>query len=183
MSKVADRERVSSSEEVGIIDDVRFVEPVINDGPTGPAPEPYTNYKAFEDAHVIPGQVLCEGYSPRHAVDSACHTRFPLNGENIKRHIDGGCGGGFRFNIKKIKDRTSPFWKSLKDTGLDIQELRCDHCQAVIPLTATSINLHLIPHRGKNRSTAVATQLLITFIKEQTILEAEQLDPYLSNSY
>ena len=173
MNKPAIRE---SDEEV--LSTVESVEPSQSDQ----APEPYTNYKSFEDAHIIPGQVTCEGYSPRHPIDLACHTHFPLNGENIKRHLN-SCGGGFRFKVKKIKDRTSGFWKSLKDQSLEIQELRCDHCLAVVPLNATSINLHMIPHRGKNKQPSIASELLITFIRETTVQEEDQLDPFLANSY
>lgn len=144
--------------------------------------EPYTNYKAFNDAHVIPGRVTCEGYAPRHPVDVACHTNFPLTGENVKGHIDHEHGGGFRLRVKRIKDRTSPFWDSLKTQGLEIQELRCGHCDAVMDVSATRMGLHFVPHRGKNRKSGVAEELLITFVGNAPIVEEDYVDDFIANS-
>ena len=156
--------------------------PTVHAHSSEPVKEPYTNYKAFNDANIIPGRLVCEGYAPRHAIDIACHTSIPITGENVKRHVDADHGAGFRIRVKRIKDRTSPFWPSLKEQGLEIQELRCEHCDAVIDVSATRMLLHFSPHKGKNRRSKATDELLITFVTPTPAEAEEFMDPFMANS-
>ena len=129
--------------------------------------EAYTKYEVFDTLNIIPSMVVCDAYKPTHLGPSnfSCHSRVIPTVDNIKNHISLGHSGGFSVEFKRIPQKTAKLWKALKAAGVEIVEMRCDHCNDTVDITVTDVGRHLKPHSGKSRRRGpkATDTFLITF--------------------
>jgi hypothetical protein len=112
-----------------------------------------TNWRALEDAGFIPVRLQCQSYQPVQPVDGSCHTNILPTGENAKAHLaeEHGSGGGFTVVMRISDGKKSKFWRELADQKIELQDFRCDVCDAQLPLVARRISPHFKAHPGKSR--------------------------------
>lgn len=116
-----------------------------------PKPKTFTNWKAFEQAKLVPATIKCEAYRPVFQHDASCHSNLLFTVETLQRHIDGDHGGGFRFFLKQTDGKPSPLWKALEEAGLEAHDFRCEICDKQLRFHPSSIIPHLKAHGGKTR--------------------------------
>lgn len=115
------------------------------------APRTTTNWKAFQDAGLIPVAVKCQAYHPTHLQDTSCHTKILPTAENIKRHTAAEHGGAFAFYLRKTDGRPAKFWEELMTSGLEATDFRCGTCKGELRFHPSSFLAHLKGHRGVTR--------------------------------
>lgn len=114
------------------------------------------NWKAFEQAKMIPVEIICSGYDPIHPYDASCHSRLRLNAAAILGHIKGQHGNklgtGFSFRLR-ANDGTKIWggWKALADAGVEVSDFRCEICDQQIKFAPQNILKHMGTHNGKTR--------------------------------
>jgi len=116
-------------------------------------PKTITNWKVFNQAMVVPTQIVCQDYWPAQTADTSCHTKLRLLAPNIARHMDPAheSGGGFQFVLRQTDGKPWSGWTDLEALGAEIHDFRCDICNAEIQLTPRAILRHMRPHNGKTR--------------------------------
>lgn len=119
-----------------------------------PAKRTYTAWEAFAKAGLRPTSIDCQGYPvpgiAKH--DFTCHTHLLLSAGNIKRHIEAGHSGEFRFFLKKSDSKTPhPIWKELEELGIEAQDFRCHNCDKTLRFHPTAILPCMRAHGGKTR--------------------------------
>ena len=119
-------------------------------------PEPvksktYTNWKAFNQARLVPTILTCSAYKPVHLADMSCHTKLLITGESVQKHIEHDHSGGFIVQVKTSDGKLSNFWQELEDLGLEAHDFRCDICNKILRFHASSIIPHMKAHGGKTR--------------------------------
>jgi hypothetical protein len=110
-----------------------------------------SNWEAFNNLGLIPKQIVCHAYKPVHQSDESCHTRLRFDTKTILAHVEAGHGGAFQFDLRRSDGKQWNGWADLKAAGVEIHDLRCEVCDAVIRPHETFIEQHLRPHRGKFR--------------------------------
>jgi hypothetical protein len=128
---------------------------------TPATPKTLTKWNALAEARLAPTEIVCMGYRPYHLFDASCHTRLMLNPAQIKAHIEGGHGGGFKLHFRKA-DKPWPGWKQFEELGLESMDFRCDICDAQVPFHPTHILKHMRPHNGKTRRVLPGGDYLMT---------------------
>ena len=124
-----------------------------------PTPELRTDWNAFEKADLVPSEIVCQSYWPAQQHDMSCHTRLRADASNILNHInpEHGSGGGFIIKLRKARTKDKPevvgFWNALREAGVEILDIRCDHCRGEIKnLTAQALLAEFKPHKGAHKS-------------------------------
>lgn len=135
----------------------------VKQGKTG-----WTNWMVFAKAGLVPKEVICQAYKPMQMADMSCHTRLPLSISTINEHIKAEHGSGFLFRLRK-GDAEWPGWKQFAESGLELHDLRCDVCDAEIPLSVPRILTHLRPHAGKTRRVKDGGDYLLTINPEKPV--------------
>jgi hypothetical protein len=115
------------------------------------APRTTTNWKAFQDAGLVPVAVKCQAYHPIHLNDVSCHTKVPFSAENLQRHTAMEHGGAFQIYLRKTDGRPAKFWEDLMVSGLEALDFRCGSCKAKLRFHPSSFMAHLKGHRGITR--------------------------------
>src|SRR5665213_3076231 len=122
-----------------------------------PAPAPaeapknsYTNWKAFENAKVVPVVMICDVID-RHPADESCKTRLVPTAENLMKHFSAEHGGGFQIKFKQTDGKPWPGWKQLDEAKFEVVDLRCEVCNRSVEISARDILNHIRPHQGKFR--------------------------------
>ena len=136
--------------------------------------KPYSNYRAFTLASLVPKEIECLGYKQAHPYDESCHTRLPLDVKTILAHVPSH-GGGFKFTLRK-GDKEWPGWKELINSGFEVHDFRCDVCNAVLPLTANQINFHMRPHAGNTRKVRDGGAFLMTLASGRPLTVDEDFE-------
>jgi hypothetical protein len=124
-----------------------------------------TNWRALEDAGVIPVRVVCQDYVPVSArMDMSCHSNLAISGENVTRHMveEHGTGGGFAMYLRLSDGKKSKLWRELEDAGVELHDFRCDICDEQLPLQPRRIARHLQPHSGKSRHARANSKFWMT---------------------
>lgn len=126
----------------------------------------YTNWKAFEQAELSVKNIRCDGAGPLHMYNLGCHTNIIPKATNIGQHVDAGHGGGFAFTLGN-DGKTSPLWDELRNAGLEIREVRCDHCDADVRLHPKKLQDHgFKQHFGKKSKSKPEGIFHITLSRE-----------------
>lgn len=138
-------------------------------------PKTYTNWKAFEQAKMVPTSIKCEGYRPVFQHDASCHTNLKFDSQTLIRHIQGDHGGGFRFFLKQ-GDKISPLWADLAEAGLEAHDFRCEICDRILRFHPASFLVHQKAHAGKTRRVLPggAYNLTLSLAKPEEILDSEE---------
>lgn len=116
-------------------------------------PSTMTKWEVFDQAMIVPTQIMCQDYWPTHRTDGSCHTKLRLEADSILRHMNPQheSGGGFQLIFRQTDGKQWPGWQALKAAGAEIHDFRCDICDAEIQLTPRAILRHMRPHNGKSR--------------------------------
>lgn len=110
----------------------------------------FTNWAAFVKAGLVPKEIVCNAYKPTHMVDMSCHSRLLLNAPSMIKHVEAEHGGGFLVTLQKSETEW-PGWKEFSQSGMELQELRCNHCGHELPVSPQQIIRHMKSHGGENR--------------------------------
>ena len=110
-----------------------------------------TNWKAFQDAGLVPVAIECQAYPPTHLNDTSCHSKLLFNAETLKAHCLAEHGGAYQFYLRKTDGRPAKLWDDLMVSGLEAQDFRCSACNAILRFHPTSFLAHLKGHRGNTR--------------------------------
>ena len=110
-----------------------------------------TNWKAFQDAGLVPVAIKCQAYHPIHLNDVSCHTKLTFTAENLQRHTAMEHGGAFQIYLRKTDGRPAKFWEDLMASGLEANDLRCGSCKGSLRFHPSSFMAHLKGHRGITR--------------------------------
>lgn len=150
-----------------------------------------TNWKAFQEAGLVPVAIECQAYPPTHQSDSSCHTKLPLTVETFKRHLEADHGGAYCIYLRKTDGRPAKLWEDLMASGLEAQDFRCGVCQGddvnrQLRFHPTSIAQHMKSHRGNNRQSYMevvrrhpkATGLIQVTVSDSAVQRTEDLDEY-----
>jgi hypothetical protein len=70
-------------------------------------------------------------------------------------------GGGFKLTLKE-SEKEWPGWARLAETGVELQDFRCDVCDETIPLSTQRILSHMKAHSGKTRRVRPGGEFLLT---------------------
>lgn len=124
------------------------------------SPKALTNWLAFVKARLHPKEILCLGYHPVHARDLSCHTRLPRSADTMFNHIPEH-GGGFKLTLKESEKEWNG-WAKFAESGVELQDFRCDVCDEVIPLSTQRILSHMKAHSGKTRRVRPGGEFLLT---------------------
>jgi len=124
------------------------------------SPKSLTNWLAFLKARLYPKEILCLGYAPIHRRDMSCHTRIPRDVNTMLAHIPEH-GGGFKLTLKE-SEKEWPGWAALAESGVELQDFRCDICDDIVPLSSQRILAHTKAHSGKTRKVRTGGEFLIT---------------------
>lgn len=153
---MANLQPVSTHEMIGAPPRVAKPEPVL---------ETVTKWETFAKANLHVENIFCEGYRPTFSYDSGCHSNLLVKPSSIRAHIDSEHGGGFVIKVKigTPAARPDPFWSSLKTSGLELSEVRCDVCSKVLPLSAQLLLQHLKPHTGDFKRPRATKSFRMTF--------------------
>ncbi len=113
-----------------------------------------TNWKAFVDAGLVPTQIRCDGYFPKHPTNEGCHSALVPTGQAMINHLKAEHGGGFFITFRRT-DGSKPWtgWQELQDAGIEISDFRCAVCNEQIALDPRHILQHMNPHKNGNRRT------------------------------
>lgn len=141
-----------------------------------PASKTYTNWKAFEQAKLVPTTIKCEGYRPVFMHDGSCHTNLLPNAATLKRHIENDHGGGFRFFVKTTEGKPHPIWAELEAMGLEAHDFRCETCDKTLRFHPSSIIPHLKPHSGKTRRVypGATFNMVLSLAKPEAVLDEDE---------
>jgi hypothetical protein len=124
------------------------------------SPKSLTNWLAFVKAKLYPKEIICLGYHPVHPRDMSCHTRLPRSVDTMLAHIPEHLGG-FKITLKE-SDKEWPGWAKLAESGVELQDFRCDVCDEIIPLSTQRILSHMKAHSGKTRRVRSGGEYLLT---------------------
>lgn len=120
--------------------------------PTSPTPSKkiFTNWAAFDKAHLVPTVLICDVIK-MHPADEACKTRLIPTAKAMVSHYESGHGGGFQIRVKQSDGKTWPGWKELSELGMEATGLRCEVCDRQVQISPRDLLNHLRPHQGKFR--------------------------------
>lgn len=162
------------------------------EAPSG-APRTTTNWKAFQDAGLVPVAIECQSYHPIHLHDASCHTKLTFTVENLKRHLAAEHGGAYTLYLRRTDGRPAKFWEDLMESGLEAQDFRCGVCQGDDPTRnlrfhPTAIMQHMKSHRGNQKQSYMevvrrhpkATGMLQVTVSDSLAQRTDDLDEYES---
>jgi hypothetical protein len=135
-----------------------------------------TKWEVFEKAGLRPVEIVCNQYKPFHLSDNSCHSRVLPKFDNLMTHLDGDHGGGFYIKFEKSDGKPWAGWKELKANGVELYDIRCDHCGQVLPLNGQILQSHLFKmHRGE-RAKSIINQILRFTLSKNAPAKDEDAD-------
>jgi hypothetical protein len=150
-----------------------------------------TNWKAFQDAGLVPVAIECQTYPPIHQHDYSCHTKLTFTIENLKRHLAAEHGGAYCIYLRKTDGRPAKFWDDMMESGLEAVDFRCGVCQGDRPdrnmrFHPTSLAQHMKSHRGNSKQSYAevgrrhpkAIGLVQVTVSDTAVQQTEDLDEY-----
>ncbi len=145
------------------------------DTATADTPTVLTNWKAFEDAKLVPVLIRCDGYFPYHKHNEGCHTVLSPTADAMITHFNAGHGGGFYMQLRR-SNGSKPWegWKHLAEAGMEIVDFRCAVCNTEIVLDPRYILPHMVPHRNGNKRTQQGGGFWITISDKPINHDANQ---------
>lgn len=147
-----------------------------------------TNWKAFQDAGLVPVAIECQVYPPTHQNDFSCHTKLLFEADTLKRHLQGEHGGAYCIYLRKTDGRPAKLWEDLMNSGLEAQDFRCGACSAILRFHPTSMANHLKGHRGNTRQSYAeiirrhpkSIGMFQVTVSDTAVQQTEDLDEYES---
>ncbi len=136
-----------------------------------------SRWNAFTKAHVKIQKAVSRDYKPVHRRDHGHHSRIVP--DNIIHHIDSG-GGGFQITLEAA-DKSWPGFAKFAEAGIDINDFRCEWCNAELVVDASRIREHMKPHVGQRKmmktgNTGIFNITLVhgerTMVSDQELIDA-----------